>query len=180
MTAICVYCGSKSGVDDKFVVHARLLGKALLAEKISLVYGGADIGLMGEIADTVIAGGGKVTGVIPKILTNKEITNKGLTKLIVVESLHERKKVMEEISDGFIALPGGFGTLDELFEILSWYQLGVHHKPCGLLNTEGYYDNLLKFLDHSVKEQFVSQSHVDRLIVENNVSELLKTMLHNI
>jgi len=155
---------------------AKVLGQELVKNDIGLVYGGASVGIMGEIADTVLAEGGEVVGVIPQALVEKEISHKKLTELRVVESMHERKTMMAEISDGFIALPGGLGTLEELFEVLTWSQLGFHKKPCALLNVEGYYDSLLAFLAHAVDEQFIKPVHHEKLLVESSPIELLLAM----
>ncbi len=176
MEKICVYCGSSSGKRTDYVESARALALELLGNEVGLVYGGASVGMMGEIANTVLAGGGEVIGVIPQALVDKEVSHGGLTELHVVESMHERKKLMADISDGFIALPGGLGTLEELFEVLTWSQLGFHKKPCALLNVKGYYDDLSRFLDHAVEEQFIKPIHHKMLLVEENPKELLKAM----
>ena len=176
MEKICVYCGSSSGKRIEYIEAARALAYELVKNEMGLVYGGASIGIMGEIADTVLAGGGKVIGVIPQALVDKEVSHSGLTELHVVESMHERKKIMVDISDGFIALPGGLGTIEELFEVLTWSQLGFHKKPCALLNVEGYYDNLSLFLNHAVEEQFIKLVHHEMLLVEKNPEKLLRSM----
>ncbi len=176
MENICVYCGSSSGKRFEYIESARALAYELVKNEIGLVYGGASIGIMGEIADTVLAGGGEVIGVIPQALVDKEVSHSGLTELHVVESMHERKKIMVDISDGFIALPGGLGTIEELFEVLTWSQLGFHKKPCALLNVEGYYDNLSLFLSHAVEEQFIKHIHHEMLLVEKNPEKLLRSM----
>jgi len=176
MKTICVYCGSSSGKSPEYRKAARALAKEMVARNISLVYGGADVGLMGEIANTVLAHGGEVTGIIPQSLIDKEVGRQGLTKLHIVDSMHARKALMAELSDGFIALPGGLGTLEELFEVLTWSQLGFHNKPCGLLNIKQYYDGLSQFLDHAVSQQFVKPIHRDMLIKANNPSKLLDQM----
>jgi uncharacterized protein (TIGR00730 family) len=155
MKRICVYCGSSNGAREAYTAAARALGRALVRRDLGLVYGGSDAGLMGVLADTVLAEGGEVIGVIPEPLVVKEVAHKGLTELRIVRSMHERKAMMAELADGFIALPGGFGTLEEFCEIVTWIQLGLHRKPCGLLNIEGYYDGLLAFLDHAVAEGFI-------------------------
>ena len=173
MKKICVYCGSSPGLRPEYIAAARFLAEELLARNIGLVYGGAHVGLMGEIANTVLSGGGDVTGIIPKALVNWEVSHKGLTELIIVDSMHERKAMMADLSDGFIALPGGLGTVEELFEVLTWAQLGFHKKPCGLLNASGYYDHLSAFLDHSVSEGFVKDAHRSMLMVEENPITLL-------
>jgi uncharacterized protein (TIGR00730 family) len=173
MKKICVYCGSNPGLRPEYIAAARFLAEELLARNIGLVYGGAHVGIMGEIANTVLAGGGDVTGIIPKALVDLEVSHKGLSELIIVDSMHERKAMMADLSDGFIALPGGLGTIEELFEVLTWAQLGFHKKPCGLLNASGYYDHLSAFLDHSVSEGFVKDAHRSMLMVEENPITLL-------
>lgn len=176
MKTICVYCGSSDGRQPAYVEAARLLGNALVERNIGLVYGGASIGLMTEVADTVLNGGGKVIGVIPRALAKKEVMHAGLTELHIVSSMHERKAKMAEVADGFIALPGGLGTLEELFEILTWAQLGMHQKPCAILNVQGYYDHLLSFLQHAVKEEFVKPLNLDMLIQDKSVAALFEKM----
>ena len=155
MLRICVYCGSSMGTRPEYAEAARNLADVLVGHEIELVYGGAAVGTMGVIADRVLELGGKVHGVIPKLLAEKEIAHEGLTQLHVVSSMHERKSMMAVLSDGFIAMPGGFGTLEELIEIVTWGQLQFHDKPCGILNTRGYFDHLLKYLDHAVAEGFL-------------------------
>ncbi len=174
MNRLCVYCGSSSGTGDDYVSAARELGKLLLQQEIGLVYGGASLGIMGIIADTVLAGGGNVTGIIPQALHGKEIAHEGLTELHVVDSMHERKSLMAVLSDGFVAMPGGFGTLEEIIEIITWGQLGFHDKPCGLLNVAGYFDHLLAFLDHSAAQGFLHPQHRDMLLVASTPAELLR------
>jgi uncharacterized protein (TIGR00730 family) len=170
---LCIYCGSSPGRLEIYGSAACTLATALVSRNINLVYGGAGIGLMGMVADQVLKLGGEVIGVIPKALAHKEVAHKNLTQLHVTESMHERKMLMAELSDGFIALPGGIGTLEELFEIWTWAQLGFHNKPCGLLNVEGYYDSLIGFLDHILAEQFVKKEHHAMLIIETNPDLLL-------
>ncbi len=176
MKKICVYCGSSSGKSPEYIESARILGRELVKRNITLVYGGASVGIMGEIADTVLAAGGEVIGIMPQALADKEISHKGLTELRVVQSMHERKAMMEEISDGFIALPGGMGTIEELFEVLTWSQLGYHRKPCALLNIKGYYDSITQFLNHAVEEQFVKSIHREMILIEDNSTRLLDLM----
>jgi len=176
MKTICVYCGSSPGRQQVYAEAARALGRALLARGLGLVYGGASIGLMGVLADTVLAGGGRVVGVIPQALARREVAHAGLTELIVTASMHERKTRMAELSDGFIALPGGIGTFEELFEIWTWAQLGIHHKPVGLLNVAGYFDALLSFLDHATQEQFLKASQRQLLLAECEAPALLTRM----
>ena len=176
MKRICVYCGSSPGKRPDYIEAARALAQELVNRGIHLVYGGASVGLMGEVANAVLAGGGEVTGVIPKALDAKEISHPGLTELFVVESMHERKSGMAQMSDGFIALPGGLGTLEEIFEVLTWAQLGMHEKPCAMLNVNGYYDGLEKFIDHSVEEGFVRPEHRHLLLIEEDPASLLDSM----
>jgi len=173
MKKICVYCGSNPGLRPEYVAAARCLAEELLSREIGLVYGGAHVGIMGEIADTVLKGGGEVIGIMPQALVDREVSHTGLTELIVVASMHERKAMMADLSDGFIALPGGLGTIEELFEVLTWAQLGFHKKPCGLLNASGYYDHLSAFLDHAAAEGFVKGAHRSMLIVETDPTTLL-------
>jgi uncharacterized protein (TIGR00730 family) len=173
INSICVYCGSSPGRLEAYASAAVSLAESLVSRNIKLVYGGASIGIMGMVADQVLKLGGHVIGVIPKALSHKEVVHHHLTELHVTQSMHERKKLMAELSDGFIALPGGIGTLEELFEIWTWAQLGIHQKPCGLLNVEDYYDSLIQFLDHVLAEQFVKQHHHAMLIVEKNPDALL-------
>ncbi|HEY8094679.1 MAG TPA: TIGR00730 family Rossman fold protein [Methylobacter sp.] len=173
INSICIYCGSSPGRLDAYASAAYSLAESLVSRNIRLVYGGASIGIMGMVADRVLKLGGEAIGVIPKALAHKEVAHQHLTELHVTQSMHERKMLMAELSDGFIALPGGIGTLEELFEIWTWAQLGFHHKPCGLLNVEGYYDALIKFLDHVMAEQFVKAHHHAMLMVETNPDALL-------
>ncbi len=173
MEKICVYCGSNPGRLSEYVAAARFLAEELLLREIGLVYGGAHVGIMGEIANTVLKGGGEVIGIMPQALVDREVSHTGLTELIIVNSMHERKALMADLSHGFIALPGGLGTVEELFEVLTWAQLGFHKKPCGLLNASGYYDHLSAFLDHTVEEGFVKDIHRSMLIVEKNPATLL-------
>lgn len=177
MKTVTVYCGSRSGSDDAYGQEAYALGRLLASMDINLVYGGAAIGLMGAVADGVLQNGGKVTGVIPSFLRIKEVAHEGLSELVVVESMHERKALMNSLCDGFIALPGGFGTLEELFEMLTWTQLGLHGKPVGLLNINGYYDHLLLMLDAMVNQGFLSQSNRNLLLAETDAGPLLQRML---
>ena len=172
INSICVYCGSSPGRIEAYGSAGCALAKSLVSRNIRLVYGGAGIGIMGMVADQVLKLGGQAIGVIPKALAHKEVAHKNLTELHVTQSMHERKMLMAELSDGFIALPGGIGTLEELFEIWTWAQLGFHNKPCGLLNVEGYYDSLIGFLDHVLAEQFVKKDHHAMLIVETNPDSL--------
>src|SRR4249920_4276830 len=174
MHRICVFAGSSPGARPEYALAAQELGRALVARRLGVVYGGARVGLMGAVADTVLAGGGLVTGVIPEGLVTKEIAHDGLTELRVVASMHERKAMMNDLADGFIALPGGWGTLEEFFEVLTWAQLGLHRKPCGLLNVSGYYDRLLEFLDLTVEERFVKSQHRALVITSTSPTDLLE------
>lgn len=164
LNSICVYCGSSPGKDPAFLQAARSMGQEIAARQLTLVYGGGRIGLMGEVARTVLDNGGKVIGVIPKALVEQELAFRDLLELHVVNSMHERKALMADLSDGFVALPGGYGTIEEIFEVLTWVQLGIHAKPCGLLNIGHYYDHLLKFLDYAVEQNFVHQPHRDLIL----------------
>lgn len=170
---LCVFSGSSSGRLPTYTAAAEELGTALADRGIGLVYGGASVGLMGSMADAALAAGGEVIGVMPRSLFEREIGHAGLSDLRVVGSMHERKALMAELSDGFIALPGGAGTLEELFEVWTWAQLGHHRKPCALYNVEGYYDGLAAFLDHTVAEHFVKPVHREMLIVERDLDALL-------
>lgn len=176
MKNICVYCGSSPGRQPTYVAAATELGCTLVENNIGLVYGGASVGTMGVIADAVLAAGGEVIGIIPKVLQRKEVVHENLSKLHLVESMHERKALMAELSDGFVALPGGFGTLEEIFEIITWAQLGMHQKPIGLLNIDGYYDKLIAFLQHTVDEQFVRPSQLESILVAEHSAGLLTRM----
>jgi hypothetical protein len=176
MKSICVFCGSSSGVRPEYADAARQLG-ALLAERgIGLVYGGGRVGLMGLIADAVLAHGGHVSGVIPEFLFKKEIEHKGASDLRIVGSMHERKALMADLADGFIALPGGWGTLDEFCEILTWAQLGLHTKPCGLLNVAAYYDSFLQFFDTATTEGFVQPQYRALVLADTDPARLLDRM----
>jgi uncharacterized protein (TIGR00730 family) len=173
VTRICVFAGSSTGENKRHRDAAVALADELARRGVELVYGGGCIGLMGVIADAMLARGGRVTGVIPHTLMVREVGHRGLTDLKVVDSMHERKALMAELSDGFIALPGGFGTLEELFEILTWAQLGLHGHPCGVLNVDGYFDGLFAFLDHAVAEGFVRNAHRQMLLVDEDPRRLL-------
>jgi uncharacterized protein (TIGR00730 family) len=173
MKSVCVYCGSSPGRQEAYSDAARDLARSLVDRNIRLVYGGASVGIMGLVADTVLQLGGQAVGVIPEALVRREVAHKRLTELHVTQSMHERKMLMAELSDGFIALPGGIGTLEELFEVWTWAQLGLHKKPCGLLNIAGYFDALTAFLDHAVAEQFIKQPHHSILLVERDPEALL-------
>ena len=173
---ICVFCGTNTGSRPDYSAAARKLGELLATEGIELVYGGASVGIMGELADSVQEHGGHVTGIIPQQLIQKEEAHRGIPDLIVVASMHQRKSQMADMSDGFIALPGGIGTLEGFFEILTWGQLGIHSKPCGVLNVAGYFDGLTGFLDHAVKEGFLAEAHRATIIVETDARRLLDKM----
>jgi uncharacterized protein (TIGR00730 family) len=173
MKRICVFAGSSIGRDEAYRAAAEDLGRTLVERRLGLVYGGARVGLMGVVADTVLASHGDVVGVIPAALVAKEVAHSGLADLRVVESMQERKAVMAELADGFIALPGGWGTLDELFEILTWSQLGLHRKPCGVLNVNGYFDGLLSFVEHSIEHGFVRREHRSMVHVASAADALL-------
>jgi uncharacterized protein (TIGR00730 family) len=173
MKRVCVYCGSSAGRLPRYREAARALGHEIAARGLGLVYGGAGIGVMGAVADAVLDRGGEVIGVIPHNLATKEVAHAGLSELLVVASMHERKARMEGLSDGFIALPGGWGTFEEIFEMLTWAQLGMHQKPCGLLNVAGYYDHLFTFLEHAVAENFVRTEHQPMMIMEQDPVSLL-------
>jgi len=173
MRRICVFSGSNPGVRPEYQQAARSLAQEMVVRGLGLVYGGASVGLMGVMADTVLAGGGDVIGVIPRGLFRQEIPHKSLSQLYEVDNMHERKALMADLSDGFIALPGGFGTFDELFEIITWAQLGLHNKPIGLLNASGYFDPLLALVVHASKEGFIPASHQSILMYEENPINLL-------
>ncbi len=176
MDRVCVFCGSSAGDNVAYEEGARLLGRTLAGSGITVVYGGASVGLMGALADAALEAGGEVIGVIPKALQEREISHLSLTDLRVVGSMHERKALMSGLSDGFIAMPGGAGTLEEFFEVWTWAQLGEHGKPCGLLNVEGYYDPMLAFLDHMVTQGFLSKEHRSMVLVERGPGPLLERL----
>jgi uncharacterized protein (TIGR00730 family) len=173
MERICVYCGASEGHQAVYKQAAAEFGRTLVERDLGLVYGGGDIGLMGAIANAVLESGGEARGVIPQALVDREQAHDGLTELDVVESMHARKARMVELADGFVALPGGYGTLEELLEVLTWAQLGFHQDPCGLLNVEGYYEGLAAFFDHQQQEGFVSNDHRDMLVIAENSTALL-------
>jgi uncharacterized protein (TIGR00730 family) len=176
MNRICVFCGTNPGSRPAYGVAARELGRVLADQDIELVYGGASVGIMGELADSVQEHGGHVTGIIPQQLMQKEAAHTGIGNLIVVASMHQRKSQMADMSDGFVALPGGIGTLEGFFEILTWGQLGIHAKPAGILNVEGYFDGLTGFLDHAVREGFLTEAHRHAIVVESDPRQLLEQM----
>lgn len=177
MKQVCVFCGSYQGSQPIYMVAAHQMGNGLAQRGLGLVYGGGRVGLMGAVADGTIAGGGKVIGVIPQSLVDRELAHKGLSELRVVASMHERKAMMAELADAFVAMPGGFGTLDELFEIITWAQLGFHRKPIALLNISGYFDPLITFIEHMETEGFIKSTHRSAIVVKNDVDSLLDTLL---
>ena len=176
LTSICVFCGSSGGNDAQITETAMQLGSSLAKKDITLVYGAAKIGVMGTLAQTVLNDKGSVIGIIPQFLKKKEVVHLGLTELITTQNMHERKLKMQEISDGFIVLPGGFGTLEELFEIITWLQLGLHTKPIGLLNINGFYNHLLLLLETMVRKGFLKMDNYDLLFVDTSVENLLQKM----
>jgi uncharacterized protein (TIGR00730 family) len=175
--SICVYCGANAGVSPRYADAARALGRALVERELALVYGGGNVGLMGIIADEVLRLGGEVTGVIPTALVEREVGHTGLTRQFIVKDMHERKAMMAELSDGFIAMPGGMGTLEELFEMLTWSQLGIHAKPIGLLNVDGFYDGLAGFIRHATGQGFIRPHHAALMMVEAEPLDLLRRLL---
>ncbi|HEY3273861.1 MAG TPA: TIGR00730 family Rossman fold protein [Methanocella sp.] len=178
MKRVCVFCGSSPGARPEYVLAAKELGMLLARKKIGLVYGGARVGMMGALATAAVEAGGEVIGVMPGSLVKKEMAHTGLKELRIVETMHERKALMGELSDGFVALPGGLGTIEEFFEVLTWAQLSMHKKPCGLLNVNGYFDPLVGFIDHAVAQQFVSPSSRSLVLLENTPEKLLQKFDH--
>lgn len=176
MRRLCVFCGSSAGRDPAFAAAAVSVARALAGRDLGVIYGGGRVGLMGALADAALAAGGEVIGVIPRALMEREIGHEGLTALHVVDTMHERKALMADLSDGFIALPGGAGTLEELFEVFTWAQLGLHGKPCGLLDVLGYYDALTRFLDHAVEQGFLGADSRAMLLVDEDLERLLDRM----
>ena len=174
MKRLCVYCGSNAGTTNAYGEAASEFAEVLVQNNIALVYGGSCRGIMGQLADAVLDGGGEVEGVMPKSLIDKEIAHDGLTEMHVVDSMHARKSMMAMLSDGFIAMPGGIGTLEEIVEILTWAQLQFHEKPCGLLNVNGYFNHLLSFLDHAEAEGFLRPAHRAMLLVSQKPADLLR------
>ncbi len=177
MKKVAVFCGSSFGSDVIFEEQAYLLGQTLAIRNIGVVYGGANLGLMGALAEGVLSKNGKIVGVIPEFLKEKEIAHQNLTELILVESMHERKKKMNELSDGVIALPGGFGTLEEFFEMLTWAQLGLHKKPVAILNIVGFYNDLVNFIQNMVDKKFLKAINQDMLLISENIDDLLGKMV---
>lgn len=175
--ALCVFCGSSPGIRASYIEAARQVGRVMAERGVTVVYGGGMVGLMGAVADSAIGVGGKVIGVIPQALVAKEIAHPGLEDLRVVSTMHERKALMADLSDGFLVLPGGFGTMEEFFEVLTWTQLGIQDKPCGFLNTENYYRPLMTFLQHIAAEGFVERKRVDAMILEAEPEVLVRRLL---
>jgi len=173
MNSICVFCGSSSGANGIYEEAARATGRALIRAGLRLVYGGGRVGLMGVLADEVLSGGGQLTGVMPRALVEREIAHRGVTDLRVVDTMHERKELMAGLADAFIALPGGAGTLEEIFEQWTWSQLGIHAKPCGLINVNGYFTPLLAMIEHMVAEGFMAPALASMLVIENEPERLL-------
>lgn len=176
MKSVCVFCGSSPGAEPDYLRAADAVGQAVARRGLTLVYGGASVGVMGGVANAALAIGGRVIGVIPEALVSREVAHSGLPELKVVGSMHQRKAMMGDLSDGFIALPGGIGTLEEFFEVLTWAQLGIHRKPCGLLNVAGYYDRLLDFIDYAVSQGFVTPEQRGLVLVEEDPEALLDQM----
>src|SRR5271165_3500226 len=173
---ICVFCGSNLGINPAYRQSAEQLGRVLVAHRIELVYGAGNIGLMGILADSVLSVGGRAIGVIPESLMAREVGHLGLTDLRIVKSMHERKALMSDLSDGFIAMPGGFGTFEEFCEVLTWSQLGIQSKPCGLLNIDGYYDSLLRLFDHAVREGFLRKENRQLVLEDRDPEQLLEKL----
>ena len=173
LKSLCVYCGSSPGLSSAYLQSAETFGQLLATEGVTLVYGGGNVGLMGAVADAALRAGGKVIGVIPDHLVAKEVAHRGLTTLHCVGSMHERKLKMAELADGFVALPGGVGTIEEILEVFTWTQLGVHSKPCAFLDVEHYYDRLFQFLDHMAEERFIKKEHLAALLRADDPRELL-------
>lgn len=174
LTHVCVYCGSSSRVNQRYLQAARELGTVIAQHKLTLVYGGANVGCMGAVADAVLEAGGDVIGVIPKGLVDKEVAHQGLTELHIVDDMHQRKALMAELSDAFIAAPGGLGTLEELFEMATWAQLGFHTKPMGLYNVNHFFDDLVGFLNHSKQEGFLADAHLSLFACEQSPEKLIE------
>ena len=177
MKAVAVYCGSQPGVSPHYAEAARAMAAALVSHNLALVYGGGHVGLMGIIADEVLRLGGEVSGVIPQQLVDRELAHPGLTRLFVVKDMHERKAMMAQLSDGFVAMPGGMGTLEELFEMLTWSQLGIHTKPIGVLNAGGFYDQLVGFIGHAQQQGFIRPEHDGLMMVESEPEALVKRLM---
>lgn len=176
MKSICVFCGSSSGEGVKHLIAAQTLGKSMVKNNLRLVYGGGNIGIMGEIANTVLQYNGEVTGVIPENLVAREVALKDVTELKIVKSMHDRKALMSELSDGFIAMSGGIGTLEEFFEVWAWAQLGIHSKPIGLLNIDDYYSKLIEFIKNGVDKKFINKENLDMIIIDTDPENLILRM----
>jgi uncharacterized protein (TIGR00730 family) len=176
VSSVAVFCGSNTGVDPAYKDAAVSLGHLLAARGLDLVYGGGDVGLMGVLADATLAAGGSVHGVITRALEEREVAHRGLTSLEVVESMHERKAAMADRADAFIMLPGGFGTLDEFFEVVTWTQLGIHQKPCGLLNVSGYFDSLVGFVEDASSQRFIQENYRELVLIDADASTLIEKL----
>jgi len=176
MKSICVYCASSIGKNPLYAKVAVDLGETLATYGIRTIYGGAKVGIMGKLAEGVISNQGEIIGIIPEFLKTKEIAHEGLTELITVSNMHERKSLMQEMSEGFITLPGGFGTMEELFEILTWGQIGLHKKPIGILNINGYYDHLLGLIDRMIEEELLNEKHKEIILVSDSIEDLISQM----
>ena len=179
MKAIAVYCGANAGADPVYAEGARALARALVDQQLALVFGGGHVGLMGIIADEVLRLGGQVSGVIPQQLVERELAHPGLTRLFVVKDMHERKAMMAQLGDGFVAMPGGMGTFEELFEMLTWSQLGIHSKPVGLFNVAGFYDQLVGFMEHVKEQGFIRPQHADLMMVESSAERLVQRLMEH-
>jgi len=176
MKSICVFCGSSVGKRPIYIEKARALGSLIAQNGLEMVYGGGNIGLMREVADAAIEAGGRVVGVMPRLIVNKEIAHTGISHLHIVETMHERKALMSQLSDATVAMPGGFGTIDELFEILTWNQLEIINKPAAIFNIDGYFDHLVQFIEHAVDEKFLRKEHHYNLIIENDENILMERL----
>ena len=176
MNSIAVFCGSSPGINPQYAAATEQLGHAMAEQAITLVYGAGNVGLMGAVADAVLEKKGKVIGTIPQFLVDKEVAHYGISELIITETMHERKQKMVDVAEGVIVLPGGIGTLDEFFEMFTWQQLGLHDKPIGILNVNGFYDHILKHIQHMVQEGFLKNFHGDRIIVDENPAQLIARM----
>lgn len=177
MKSLAVFCGSRPGNNPKFLTGAKILGEEIVKRNITLVYGGSSVGLMGEVANTVLQGKGKVIGVMPQKLADREIAHQNLSELHIVKSMHERKNLMAELSHGFITLPGGFGTMDEICEMITWNVLNIHAKPCGFLNLEGFFDPFFNFIRGAVSENFISSECQSSLLIETDAAKLIEKII---
>ena len=177
MNSVCVFCGASPGKRPVYLDAARRVGRTLAARGMKMVYGGGSVGMMGAVADACMEAGGEVIGVITQRLQDLEVGHPGLTQMHIVETMHQRKAMMAELADGFVSLPGGVGTLEEMFEVFTWAQLEIHSKPCGLLNVEGYYDRLYEFLEHVVEERFLLREHGEMLLLGEDIDALLERMM---